>query len=62
MCVKYHIFVEMLNHDDLKKKEAAVKCLEVMSGSDPLYWKSILNAGKIIQKNRVNIAIIFMYT
>ena len=31
----------------MKKQDAAVKCLEVMSTSDNDHWKSILNAGKI---------------
>ncbi len=36
----------MLNDDDVRKKDSAVKCLEVMSTSDPNHWCSILEAGR----------------
>ena len=34
----------MLKADDMEKKDASVKCLEVMSTSRPEHWKAILLA------------------
>ena len=36
---------EMLSDGDIRKKDAAVKCLEVMSTSDPQHWQDILQSG-----------------
>ena len=35
----------MLQDEDVQKQDSAVKCLEVMSTSDPKHWESILEAG-----------------
>ena len=35
----------MLSDGDIRKKDAAVKCLEVMSTSDPQHWQDILQSG-----------------
>lgn len=43
------VSVGMLNSDDLKKKDSAVKCLEVLSTSKPDHWRSILDAGRFFQ-------------
>ncbi|WAQ94689.1 ANKAR-like protein [Mya arenaria] len=40
----WEILVGMLKSDDLKKKDSAVKCLEVLSTSKPDHWRSILDA------------------
>ena len=37
----------MLQDDEIEKKDAAVKCLEVMSTSRPEHWKAILEAGGV---------------
>ena len=36
----------MLKSEDVRKKDSAVKCLEVLSTSDPQNWKAILEAGE----------------
>lgn len=36
----------MLRGEGLQNKDAAVKCLEVMSTSDSTHWQSILAAGE----------------
>ena len=43
-------FSDMLNSLDIKKKDSAVKCLEVLSTSKPDHWKSILDAGKFTHR------------
>jgi len=35
----------MLRSAEIKQKDSAVKCLEVLSTSKPHHWKSILEAG-----------------
>ena len=36
----------MLLDPDIRKKDAAVKCLEVMSTSEAQHWKNILESGQ----------------
>ena len=36
----------MLRSEDMRKKDSAVKCLEVMATSDPDHWRAILEAGR----------------
>ena len=37
----------MLRDEDTRKQDSSVKCLEVMSTSDPQHWHSILEAGML---------------
>ena len=37
----------MLQDEDTRKQDSSVKCLEVMSTSDPRHWHSILEAGML---------------
>ena len=39
------LLAEMLHSDELRKQDASVKCLEVMSTSEPHHWKDILDSG-----------------
>lgn len=36
----------MLHDASVAKKDAAVKCLEVMSSADDFNWKAVLDAGE----------------
>ena len=38
---------DMLNNDNMAKKDSAVKCLEVLSTSKPDHWQCILEAGSL---------------
>ncbi|CAG5120111.1 unnamed protein product, partial [Candidula unifasciata] len=40
----WEMLVEMLLDERVEKKDSAVKCLEVLSTSQPLYWAQIRNA------------------
>ena len=37
---------DMLRHDDIRRKEASVRCLEVLTSAKPQYWKQLLDAGQ----------------
>lgn len=42
----------MLKHNDVKRKDAAVRCLEVLTTTAPHYWKPLLDAGWWFTSNR----------
>jgi len=37
---------DMLRHNDIRRKDASVRCLEVLTSSKPQYWKQLLDAGQ----------------
>ena len=39
---------DMLRHDDIGRREASVRCLEVLTSSQPHYWKQLLTAGLLL--------------
>ncbi|CAG5120159.1 unnamed protein product, partial [Candidula unifasciata] len=43
----WDILVEMLSDEEEAKRDSAVKCLDVLSTSEPYNWKHILKAGAI---------------
>ncbi|BFY97941.1 hypothetical protein BsWGS_00981 [Bradybaena similaris] len=43
----WQILVEMLLDDRIENQDSAVKCLEVLSTSEPMYWANIRDAGGI---------------
>jgi len=41
---------DMLRHDDIRRKDASVRCMEVLTSSKPEYWKQLLDAGQSKQQ------------
>ena len=37
---------DMLKDDDIRRKDASVRCMEVLTSSRPEYWKQLLDAGQ----------------
>jgi hypothetical protein len=50
-----------LKHGDVKRKDAAVRCLEALTTTAPHYWKPLLDAGLQVFLEELLLAFVFSY-